>query len=386
MGDMSPRSCLDVTRHAPRCHSLRHFVTLAIAVLLLGPTGAFAQSVVDPTTAEFDPSPDHGLVVSGSPVVDHYELGFYLVGAAQPFQVNQLGKPAPDVDGKIRVGIGTRPAPGTLYEARVSALGPGGAGVSAVSNNFTFTAPCSYMASPTTQAVAAGGGAASVAVTTTGGCAWTATEALGWVAVTSGGSGTGNGTVSYTVAANTLTTSRTGTLTAAGETVTITQSGACSFAVSPTTQAAAAGGDVASVSVTTASGCAWTATESFSWITVTSGGSGTGNGTVSYSVTANTSTSPRTGTLTVAGQAITITQENTAAAPAAPSNVRILSKAVQAPSLEGRSGGIGAAPATSEQGAPVANRWIAAITERESFAKVGSDRPVYTVARFIERA
>ena len=192
--------------------------------------------------------------------------------------------------------------------------------------------------------------------------AWTATESLGWVTIASGASGTGNGTVSYAVTANALTTSRTGTLTAAGQAVTITQSGACSFAVSPTTQAMAAGGDVATVSVTTASGCAWTATASISWITITSGGSGTGNGMVSYSVSANTSTSPRTGTLMVGGQTITITQENPVAAPGVPSNLRIISKAEQGPSLEDQRGRIGAAPATSEHDAPVANGWVAAIT------------------------
>ena len=168
--------------------------------------------------------------------------GFTWSGQRNRFKSIHSESRSPDVDGKIRVGIGTRPAPGILYEARVSALGPGGAGVSAVSNNFAFTVPCSYTASPTTQAMAAGGGAASVAVTTTGGCAWTATGALGWVTVTSGGTGAGNGTVSYTVAANTSTTSRTGTLTVAGQTITITQAGVCGFSVSPATQTMAAGG------------------------------------------------------------------------------------------------------------------------------------------------
>jgi hypothetical protein len=74
-----------------------------------------------------------------------------------------------------------------------------------VSNTFTFTAPCSYTASPTTQAMAAAGGVASVAVTTTSGCAWTATGSPTWITITGRGSGTGNGKVSYAVAANTLT-------------------------------------------------------------------------------------------------------------------------------------------------------------------------------------
>ena len=46
-----------------------------------------------------------------------------------------------------------------------------------------------------------------------------------WFTVTGGSSGTGNGTVSYTVAANTSTSPRTGTLTIAGLTATVTQAG-----------------------------------------------------------------------------------------------------------------------------------------------------------------
>ena len=52
----------------------------------------------------------------------------------------------------------------------------------------------------------------------------------------------------------------------------------------------------------------WTATSSNSWIVITSGSSGTGNGTVTYSVAANTTRSARKGTMTVAGQTITIRQ------------------------------------------------------------------------------
>ena len=74
------------------------------------------------------------------------------------------------------------------------------------------------------------GGSHSAAVTTTSGCAWTGVSNATWITVTSGGSGTGNGTVAYSVAANTSTSPRTGTLTIAGQTLTVTQSGICSFA------------------------------------------------------------------------------------------------------------------------------------------------------------
>ena len=65
-------------------------------------------------------------------MVERYDLEFYLIGATQPFQVTDLGKPAPEADGKIREDFTTRlsswPLPGVLYEARVAAVGSTGAG------------------------------------------------------------------------------------------------------------------------------------------------------------------------------------------------------------------------------------------------------------------
>jgi hypothetical protein len=69
----------------------------------------------------------------------------------------------------------------------------------------------------------------------------------------------------------------------------------------------------ARVTVTASAGCNWTATSNVSWITITSGSSGSGSGTVNYSVAANTSASARTGTLTIAGQTFTVTQQGVAA-------------------------------------------------------------------------
>jgi hypothetical protein len=59
-----------------------------------------------------------------------------------------------------------------------------------------------------------------------------------------------------------------------------------------------------------ANGCSWTATSSATWISLTTGASGSGSGTVSFSVAANSGTSPRTGTLTVAAQTVTVTQSS----------------------------------------------------------------------------
>ena len=53
---------------------------------------------------------------------------------------------------------------------------------------------------------------------------------------------------------------------------------------------------------------AWTASSNNPWITVTSGSSGSGAGTVGYSVASN-SGSARTGTITIAGQTFTVSQQ-----------------------------------------------------------------------------
>ena len=46
-----------------------------------------------------------------------------------------------------------------------------------------------------------------------------------WIHVTAGANGSGNGTVAYSVDANAAGASRTGTLTIAGRTFTVTQTG-----------------------------------------------------------------------------------------------------------------------------------------------------------------
>jgi hypothetical protein len=111
-----------------------------------------------------------------------------------------------------------------------------GMGVSAVGNDgTTHTAAsdvpadcggtCTYSISPTSASQPSGGGTGSVSVTAGAGCNWTAASNASFITITSGASGSGSGTVNYSVAANTGTTSRTGTLTIAGQTFTVTQAG-----------------------------------------------------------------------------------------------------------------------------------------------------------------
>jgi hypothetical protein len=170
---------------------------------------------------------------------------------------------------------------------------------------------CAYAISPTSQSFSADGGTGSVSVTAQSGCAWTALSNVSYITIISASGSNGNGTVDYAVSANTSTSQRMGTMTIASKTFTVTQEGiTCSFTISPTRQSFSADGGMGSVIVTaSSSNCSWNATSNTSWISITSGSSGTGNGTVAYSVSANTSTNQRTGTMTIAGETFTVTQE-----------------------------------------------------------------------------
>src|SRR5262245_44727653 len=285
---------------------------------------ADAQTVVNPTVVEFSPSASHNAVnPDGTPVVTDYTLAVFVPGQTTPVVTTSLGKLNPDPDGMIRASLSTSVTsaltPTVVYEARVSAVGPGGTGQSSPSNSFTFQAACAPAISPTGQAAPAAGGSGTVTVTAGAGCAWSAVANAAWLSIGSGASGNGNGSVSYSVAANTTTASRSATLTIGGQTFTVTQAGlTCSYTISPASQSVPAAGGTGSVSLTAPGGCTWTASSSAAWLSITAGTSGSSNGSVSYSVAANTTTASRSATLTIGGQTFTVTQAGAASTEGSP--------------------------------------------------------------------
>jgi uncharacterized repeat protein (TIGR03803 family) len=194
---------------------------------------------------------------------------------------------------------------GTVYKL-IPAGGIGGGG----STN------CSYALGSTNATFAATGGASTVSVITSNGCTWTATNNDSFITITSGSSGSGNGTVHYSVAANTSSNEQVGTLTIAGETFTVTESGTsstgggCTYSIGTKTSVTlAAKGGSKNVSVKVkGTDCAWTAVSNDPFITITSGTNGTGNGKVVYSVPGNTNTTALSGTMTIAGIEFTVNQ------------------------------------------------------------------------------
>ena len=86
---------------------------------------------------------------------------------------------------------------------------------------------CSYAINPSVAAFNDTGGSARVVVNAPAGCPWTATSNAGWITVTSGGSGSGNGAVVVDAAPNSGG-ARSGTVTIAGKVFTVTEgAGVC---------------------------------------------------------------------------------------------------------------------------------------------------------------
>jgi hypothetical protein len=117
-------------------------------------------------------------------------------------------------------------SPGTTYYFAATAYDSSG-DQSGDSNVLSYTVPsaCTYSISPTSASFTSSGGTGSVSVTTQSGCAWTASSAASWMSITSGASGTGSGTMNYSVAANTGTSSQTAASSVAGLAFTVTEAG-----------------------------------------------------------------------------------------------------------------------------------------------------------------
>ncbi|MGH9372544.1 MAG: BACON domain-containing protein [Vicinamibacterales bacterium] len=347
---------------------------LAAASLL--PTSSAAQAVVDAGRVEFTPSADHNRTSGGVSIVTLYRLQIFAVGSTQITRTVDLGKPSPEGDGFIRLDfvrlLSTPLTPGQQYQARVAAVGPGGTAASALSNQFSFSPTCAPTLSSSSAALPAAASTGTVTVTAAAGCAWAASSPVSWLTITSGASGSGTRPVTFAATTNPSASPRSTTLTIAGRSFGVTQSGAttsCSYSISPTTRASVAGGESISVAVTAGSGCAWSATSNAGWLTVSGGSNRSGSGNVTIVVAANTSTSARTGTATVAGRTYTVNQSGACAYTVSPRSI--------SSSAGGRTGTIAVATASG-------CRWVASgmpswITVPEG-SRSGSGTVSYTVA------
>lgn len=171
------------------------------------------------------------------------------------------------------------------------------------------TSGCSVTLGYTTRTVAANGANQSVPVTASNSaCSWTATSNAPWITLANGGQQTGSVALLYTVAANNGP-QRTGTITAGGRTLTVTQLSGCAYSLNPLGRHFNANGGSGALAVTAShAACPWTAVSNDPWIAITGGAVGQGTDTVVYTVAPN-SGAARNGTATIAGKTFSISQE-----------------------------------------------------------------------------
>lgn len=191
--------------------------------------------------------------------------------------------------------------------------------IAAVACSKSTTAPststssaCTVTTGTVTTSVSAAATSGSIPVTAAADCAWTAVSSASFLTVSSGASGTGNGTVNYSIAANTGA-ARSASITINGSVINFTQAAAavsapagCTVALSSTSLKANSGGGTVNVDVTAASNCNWTASSNASFLTTTA--NALGNGTVVITAAANPGAA-RSGTVTIGGQTVTVSQD-----------------------------------------------------------------------------
>ena len=137
---------------------------------------------------------------------------------------------------------------------------------------------------------------------------WSVTPNASWISVVAAGNGWGGDMISIAISENPSYRARTGTVTIGTETLTVTQQGrptaALSFSVSPVASTASVEGANGLVTVTATPDLPWTATSGANWLTIYSAyQSGAGNGNVVYTASPNPTVLQRTGTITVRPEA-----------------------------------------------------------------------------------
>ncbi len=89
----------------------------------------------------------------------------------------------------------------------------------------------------------------------------------------------------------------------------------CSYSVSPTSYSPGSGGGSTTVSVTTAANCAWSTSTNAAWLSISGGRVGSGTATL---MAASNGSTARSGSVTVAGKAVSVNQAGSVVTPPPP--------------------------------------------------------------------
>ena len=161
--------------------------------------------------------------------------------------------------------------------------------------------------SPESATFETAGGTGKITVTPPDRMSWQARANVNWVNV-SPVSGTGAGTVTYTVAPLNEATTRQGTLTVGGQTFTVFQYGR-RIKISPKKGEYDYLTHVIPITVDALAITEWTVTPQNSWISVVDAGNGHGGDLVTIAIGENPSWKARTGTVKIGTETFTVTQK-----------------------------------------------------------------------------
>lgn len=168
------------------------------------------------------------------------------------------------------------------------------------------TPRCETTLSGLPSSVGSSGARLTATLVTERDCAWTITTEVPWIQV-SPASGQGEGALTIVVAENEVANSRTAALAVNGARMSVRQDAApCRFQLSDSNAAVPASGGTVIVEVAATGGCGWTASSAVSWIRGVRT-SGSGSGVAQFVADPNTGPS-RTGSLTIAGTSVSVTQ------------------------------------------------------------------------------
>lgn len=229
--------------------------------------------------------------------------------------------------GEVRFQVAANPTP-AMRQGRVTLNGV------AVQVSQTGV-QCRVEISPTSQSIGPGGGGGAVQVIAPAGCTWTASTSAPWLTVSSGGTGTGNGTVNFQASVNTGV-ARLAALTIADQTFVVTQNAPsapqCNYAIQTSSVNLPVAGGPTVVSIQADATCSWTAASNVAWLAVTGVGVGTGNGSVTITASPNTGAA-RTGTATIAGRTFTVNQAGSCAGSLSPTSATVAAAGGAGPSI-----------------------------------------------------
>ena len=202
-----------------------------------------------------------------------------------------------DGDGKVMFTVGEN----TTADTRIGHINITGGNVYTITQ-YGYTGTIS----PSSTTCDLNGETGTINVTVDAGITWSATPNVEWLSVTPT-SGRSVGSVTYTIAPYNGVVSRSGSITIAGQTFNVTQTGV-DVNIEPKVTKLAPEADIIQITVTALAGTKWVVTPGASWISILDKEQGYGDYVLTLAVNANPSFARRTGTVAIGTATLTVIQ------------------------------------------------------------------------------